>query len=169
MSDLLRLVLNDIKVNPFFKSKVIVVLYRIAHYFSMGPFYLKLLGIPAIFFYIFLTEWILGVEIHPKTKIGKNFRIFHGCGLVINGYSHIGDDCIVRQGVTIGNILKKNGEISGAPKIGSGVEFGANSQVLGDVVIGDFARIGAGAVVITDVPSGATAVGVPARVILGRN
>lgn len=54
------------------------------------------------------------------------------------------------------------------PIIGDGVLLGAGCCILGDVKIGDGAKIGANAVVLCDVPDGATAVGIPARIILNK-
>ncbi|WP_373994222.1 serine O-acetyltransferase, partial [Fischerella thermalis] len=51
------------------------------------------------------------------------------------------------------------------PRLGKGVEVGAGAKILGNVTIGDYARIGANAVVLCDVPAGATAVGIPAKII----
>jgi serine O-acetyltransferase len=68
---------------------------------------------------------------------------------------------VLRQGVTIGN-LKLDGPV---PRLGNRVNVGAYAQILGDITIGDDAQIGAMSVVLSDVPPGATAVGIPARVI----
>ena len=68
---------------------------------------------------------------------------------------------MLRQGVTIGNV-RIDGPV---PRIGNRVNIGAYAQILGDVSVGDGANIGAMAVVLRDVPAGATAVGVPARII----
>ena len=54
---------------------------------------------------------------------------------------------------------------SNGPKIGNNVFIGAGAKVLGDIRIGDNVKIGANAVVINDIPDGATAVGVPAKII----
>jgi serine O-acetyltransferase len=106
-----------------------------------------------------------GVELLPVTRVGPGLRIHHGDNIVINADAVIGADCVLRQGVTIGH-LEPGG---GAPVIGDGVVFGAYAQVLGNVVVGDGARIGAMSLVLQDVPPGATAVGVPARIIPPRH
>jgi serine O-acetyltransferase len=110
-----------------------------------------------------LTEAYTGVELPPETAVGPGLRIWHGGNVVINPNTRIGADCVVRQGVTLGNLVPGGP----APVLGDGVELGAYAQVLGDITIGDGARIGAMSVVLTDVPAGATAVGVPARVLTG--
>ena len=75
----------------------------------------------------------------------------------------IGDDVVIRQGVTIG--LRTTGR-RGAPVIGNRVDIGAGAKLLGNIRIGDDAVIGANAVVLCDVPAGALAVGVPAVIKL---
>ncbi len=108
-----------------------------------------------------LAEVLTGIELPPDVEIGPRLRIWHGGNIVINPGVVIGADCVLRQGVTIGNV-----HVDGpVPRIGNGVNIGAYAQILGDVTIGDGANIGAMAVVLRDVPAGATAVGVPARVI----
>lgn len=113
-----------------------------------------------------LAEMLCGVTIGVSAKIGQRLVIEHSGAIVIHGRSEIGNDCIVRQGVTIGN--KDLSDPLGAPIIGHRVNIGAGAKILGRVRIGDGAQIGANAVVLHDVPAGAVAVGVPARVIVKR-
>lgn len=110
-----------------------------------------------------LSEIFLGVYIGGSAKIGRRLVIEHSGAIVIHGASVIGDDCIVRQGVTIGN--KNKNDPLAAPIIGSRVNIGAGAKLLGRIRIGDDVEIGANAVVISDIPSGVSAVGVPARII----
>jgi serine O-acetyltransferase len=112
-----------------------------------------------------LAEMLCGVTIGVAAKIGHRLVIEHSGGIVVHGQAVLGDDCIIRQGVTIGN--KRLDKPMEAPHIGNRVNIGAGAKILGAVQIGDDAEIGANAVVITDVPAGALAVGVPARIILG--
>ena len=100
-------------------------------------------------------------EIPLNSQIGGGLRINHPNGIVIHPDSYIGPNCIIFQQVTIGE-----GPTPGLPTIGADVLIGAGAKVLGGVTIGDHARVGANAVVLTDVPAGATAVGIPARIIL---
>lgn len=105
-------------------------------------------------------EVTCGITIGSTARIGKRFVIEHfGC-IVIHGHAVIGDDCKIRQCVTIG--AKSPDRPMDAPRIGSRVSIGVGAVLLGNVVVGDDAYIGANAVVISDVPSGALAVGVPA-------
>jgi serine O-acetyltransferase len=102
-----------------------------------------------------------GIEIPRHTRIGPGLRIHHAGPIVVNPEVVIGRDCTLRHGVTIGN-LTPGGPV---PVIGDRVEFGVYAQVLGGVKIGEDARIGAMTLVLEDVPAGATAVGIPARIL----
>jgi serine O-acetyltransferase len=109
-----------------------------------------------------LAEVLTGVELPCETVVGRRFRIDHFGGIIISGDAVFGDDCIVRNGVTVG--LRNTGE-SGSPILGDRVDVGAGAKILGPIRIGDDVAIGANAVVLTDVPSNSIAVGVPARVL----
>jgi serine O-acetyltransferase len=104
----------------------------------------------------------LHVSIHPSATIGSGMFIDHGTGVTIGEGVVMGDDVSMLQGVTIGR--SPEGQ-AGAPRIGRGVLLSAEATVLGNIEIGDFAKIGAGSLVIASVPSGYTAVGVPARLV----
>jgi serine O-acetyltransferase len=104
---------------------------------------------------------VTGADIPLNCDIGGGFLLPHPNGVVIFPDSVIGPNCLVFQQVTIG----VGGAKSGAPVLGGNVEVGAGAKILGGVHIGDYARIGANAVVLQDVPAGATAVGVPARIV----
>jgi serine O-acetyltransferase len=105
-----------------------------------------------------------GVIIGVSAKIGRLFVIEHTGGIVVHGQAVLGDDCIFRQGVTIG--IKRLDKSIDAPHTGNPVSIGAGAKILGAVHIGDDVEIGANAVFITDVPAAAIAVGEPARIIL---
>ncbi|OYY52853.1 MAG: serine acetyltransferase [Polaromonas sp. 39-63-203] len=111
-----------------------------------------------------LAEMLCGVTIGVSARIGRRLVIEHSGAIVVHGLAVIGDDCIIRQGVTIGN--RRMDRPLEAPQLGHRVNVGAGAKILGAVRVGDDADIGANAVVITDVPAGALAVGVPARIIL---
>ncbi|MCV6636134.1 serine O-acetyltransferase [Candidatus Albibeggiatoa sp. nov. NOAA] len=109
------------------------------------------------------SRWLTGVEIHPGATIGERFFIDHGMGIVIGETAEIGDDCTLYHGVTLGGTSWQKGKRH--PTLGKDVVVGAGAKVLGPVHIGDGARIGSNAVVVKDVPSGATVVGIPARIV----
>ena len=109
----------------------------------------------------FGADALLGIEIPCEAVIGKGFTIEHTGAIVISGDAVFGDDCIVRQGVTVG---LRNRNRRGSPRIGNRVDIGAGAKLLGAITIGDDVAIGANAVVLCDVPSGSIAVGVPAVV-----
>ena len=105
---------------------------------------------------------IYGIEIPYTAKVGQRVIIEHQHGVVIHGHCVIGDDCILRQGVTLG--IKNLDAPDAAPKLGQRVNVGAGAVILGDITIGDDVQIGANAVVTKDVPSKAVAMGVPATI-----
>ena len=104
-----------------------------------------------------------GIEIHPGAQIGRRLVIDHGCGIVIGETAEIGDDCLIYHGVTLGGTGKDQGKRH--PTIGNNVLISCGAKVLGPFKVGDNARIAANAVVLTGVPEGATAVGIPAKVV----
>ncbi|MDB5810981.1 MAG: serine O-acetyltransferase [Betaproteobacteria bacterium] len=110
-----------------------------------------------------LGRWLTGIEIHPGARIGRRFFIDHGMGVVIGETAEIGDDCTLYHGVTLGGTSWNKGKRH--PTLGNGVVLGAGAKILGPITIGDRARVGSNAVVVKDVPPGATAIGIPARII----
>jgi serine O-acetyltransferase len=126
----------------------------------------KLLRAPLSILYRMLYRKVrntYGIELPYTVNLGRRVVIEHQGAIVIHGYSTIGDECIIRQGVTLGNRhLEKPLE---APRLGKRVNVGAGAKIFGNVNIGDNANIGANAVVLQDVPAGATAVGVPAKIL----
>ncbi|HET6336825.1 MAG TPA: hypothetical protein VFG30_26555 [Polyangiales bacterium] len=104
-----------------------------------------------------------GIELPYSVQLGRRVVIEHQGAIVIHGDSVIGDECIIRQGVTLGN--RRLNEPFDAPVLGQRVNVGAGAKILGKVSIGDGAAIGANSVVIGDVPPGRIAIGVPAKVL----
>ena len=103
---------------------------------------------------------VTGADIPLNCRIGGGFKLPHPNGVVIHPQVEIGINCCIFQQVTLGK------QPSGVPRIGAHVEIGAGAKILGNVIVGNHVKIGANAVVVCDVPDGATAVGVPARIIL---
>ncbi|MEC5388365.1 serine O-acetyltransferase [Uliginosibacterium sp. H3] len=110
------------------------------------------------------SRWWTGIEIHPGAKIGRRVFIDHGTGVVIGETAEVGDDCTIYQGVTLGGTSLYRG-VKRHPTLEHGVVVGAGAKVLGGFTVGEGAKIGSNAVVTKPVPAGATAVGIPARVI----
>ena len=108
------------------------------------------------------TRAATGVEIHPGATIGRRLFIDHGMGVVIGQTAVVGDDVVLFHSVTLGGRSMTHGKRH--PTVGDRVVVGAGAKILGPVWIGDDAQIGANAVVVKDVPAGAVAVGVPAKV-----
>ena len=144
-----------------------LILHRVAHAMWVRGFRL---------FARWLSQFgrfFTGIEIHPGAMVGRRFFIDHGMGVVIGETAEIGDDVTLYHGVTLGGIapsidsplqrMQKR-----HPTIKDGAIIGSGAQILGPVTIGEKARIGANAVVVKDVPAGATAVGIPARLCAAR-
>src|SRR5262249_779989 len=96
-----------------------------------------------------LLSVITSSDIDPNSTIGERLMLPHPNGVIFHANAVIGDDCMIMQQVTIGELSDIE-----APVIGSRVYIGAGAKILGDIVIGDGARIGANAVVLCDVPPG---------------
>ena len=108
-------------------------------------------------------RWLTGIEIHPGATIGRRFFIDHGMGVVIGETAEICDDVTLYHGVTLGGTSWAKGKRH--PTLQDGVVVGAGAKVLGPITIGAGAKVGSNAVVVRDLPPGATAVGIPARIV----
>ncbi|MCT9809740.1 serine O-acetyltransferase [Acidovorax sp. Be4] len=111
-----------------------------------------------------LARWLTGIEIHPGAVIGERVFIDHGMGVVIGETAVVGDGCTIYHGVTLGGTSLYKG-VKRHPTLGRDVVVSAGAKVLGGFEVGDGAKIGSNAVVIKPVPAGATAVGIPARIL----
>lgn len=109
---------------------------------------------------------VYGIELPYSATVGRRVIFEHQSGVVIHGAAVIGDDCVIRQNVTLG--IRREDEPDQAPRLSRGVSVGAGAVLLGGIDVGDGASIGANAVVVKDVPAGATAVGVPAKILNGK-
>jgi serine O-acetyltransferase len=105
-----------------------------------------------------------GIEIHPGATIGRRVFIDHGMGVVIGETAEIGDDCTLYHGVTLGGTSWNKGKRH--PTLERGVVIGAGAKVLGPIILHEGAKVGSNAVVVREVPAGATAVGIPARIVV---
>jgi len=111
-----------------------------------------------------VARFLTGIEIHPGAIVGRRVFIDHGMGIVVGETAEIGDECTLYQGVTLGGTSLYKGA-KRHPTLGRGVVVSAGAKVLGGFTVGDGARVGANAVLLKPVPAGATAVGIPARII----
>ena len=110
-----------------------------------------------------ISRFLTGIEIHPAVKIGKNFFIDHGMGIVIGETTVIGDNVSIYQGVTLGGTKWEKRKRH--PSISDNVVIGAVAKVLGPITVGKNSKIGANSVVTRNVPSNTVVVGIPARVV----
>jgi serine O-acetyltransferase len=111
-----------------------------------------------------VSRFLTGIEIHPGAVIGERVFFDHAMGVVVGETAEIGDGCTIYQGVTLGGTSLYKGT-KRHPTLGKDVVVSAGAKVLGGFTVGDGAKIGSNAVVIKPVPAGATAVGIPARII----
>ncbi len=114
-----------------------------------------------------IGRWLTGIEIHPGAKIGSCVFIDHGMGVVIGETAEVGNGCTIYQGVTLGGTSLYRGE-KRHPTLGAGVVVGAGAKILGGFTVGDGARIGSNSVVVKEVQAGATVVGIPGRIVEGK-
>ena len=104
------------------------------------------------------------IPLQPGATIGERVFFDHAMGVVVGETAEIGDGCTIYQGVTLGGTSLYKGA-KRHPTLGKNVVVSAGAKVLGGFIVGDDAKIGSNAVVIKPVPAGATAVGIPARII----
>jgi putative colanic acid biosynthesis acetyltransferase WcaB len=142
------------------KGTVFLCFFRVSGLFTKNLF-LRIIGLPIRLIYKLFIQWILGIDIPDSTKIGANFNLFHGIGVVINASTIVGDNVTIRQCTTIGNARPSGG----SPIIGDNVEIGSNVVIIGEIRVGKNSTIGAGSVLTTDIPDNSVVVGNPARVI----
>ena len=148
--------------DPWRQGVWVLLVYRFGCWrYTVRP---ALLRKPLSFLYRLMkigVQILTGIDLPCETRVGRRLVIEHFGGIVVSGDAVIGDDVVLRHGVTLG--LRRTGT-AGAPVVGNGVDIGAGAKILGPVRIGDGAVIGANAVVLCDVPAGALAVGIPARI-----
>jgi serine O-acetyltransferase len=109
----------------------------------------------------YITRVVYGIELPRTTRVGHRVIIGHQGGIVISGEATIGDDCVIRQNVTVG----ATEEAGPVPTIGNRVDIGAGAVIVGGVTVGDDVGIGPNAVVVTDVPAGSRVVAPPSQIL----
>ncbi|HLI58767.1 MAG TPA: serine O-acetyltransferase EpsC [Solirubrobacteraceae bacterium] len=106
-----------------------------------------------------ISRAVTGIEIHPAARIGREFFIDHGMGVVIGETAEIGDGVTLYQGVTLGGTGFATGKRH--PTLQDNVTVGSGAKLLGPITIGHGSKVGANSVVIHDVPPNTTVVGNP--------
>lgn len=136
-----------------------ILIYRLSH-----KLWVKNWKLSARIISLF-ARWLTGVEIHPGAKVGKNFFIDHGMGVVIGETAEIGDNVTMYHGVTLGGTSSYNSKKGEKrhPSIGDNVVVGAGALVLGPIKVGNNSKIGANATVVKNVEANTVVVGVAAH------
>jgi len=120
-------------------------------------------GLTVYEFFYFVLRVLTGIDIPLEAVIGEGLYIGHYGGIIVHPDSHLGKNCNISQGVTIGEAGR--GSRRGIPRIGERVYIGPGAKIFGAITIGDDVAIGANAVVNSSVPDGAVVGGIPARII----
>lgn len=142
--------ITEVKDNPGLKSKIVVLLFRLATLHARKWYFLYPLTVFFVVMNKLINEIIIGIEIPYQTKIGKGFKIWHAHAIVINKHCIIGNNFSIRQSCTIGSNKKSYPDKF---LIGNNVSMGANSCILSDdIIIGNNVIIGAGVIVMNNVP-----------------
>jgi serine O-acetyltransferase len=98
---------------------------------------------------------VTGADIPLNCQLGGGLMLVHANGIVIHPDAQVGPNCLILQQVTL----------TEGVRLGGHVDVGSGAKIIRPIAVGDHANVGANAVVLSDVPAGATAVGVPARII----
>lgn len=146
------------------KGQLVLFLFRSVQLINRSMFF-KIILFPYLMLYRFFVEWLLGIELPRKLTAGKNLILYHGQALVVNQGVVIGDNCVLRNSVTIGHKKLADGSFTACPIIGNYVDIGANVCIIGNITVGNNVIIGAGAIVVKNVPDNCVVVGNPARII----
>ncbi|QGF40717.1 serine acetyltransferase [Limosilactobacillus gastricus] len=143
------------------KGKLILNIYKYGqkHYGQSGFWHHFNYKVYKVLDIVFILG-LFGSEIQVSQSISSRIYLYHPYGIIINRNSVIGDGCIIRQQVTIGN---KGIDYTECPIIGENVEIGAGAKIIGNIKIGSNSKIGANAVVTKSFPENSILVGVPAR------
>jgi len=130
-----------------------ILTHRVAHALQES-------GVPVVPMALsYASRAVTGVEIHPAARIGGDFFIDHGSGVVIGETAEIGERVTLYQGVTLGGTGFARGKRH--PSVEDDVTIGSGAKLLGPITVGHAAKVGANTVVIEDVPPDSTVVGNP--------
>jgi putative colanic acid biosynthesis acetyltransferase WcaB len=150
------------------RIKSVLLLFRLATYSYHGKSSWRLAFRPIAVLYKLYSEFLLGIELPAGTVIGSGLRLYHGVGLVVHKGARLGNDCTLRQSVTIGNKGGTGLDANVLPVIGNNVEFGAGSMVIGNVRVGNHVTLGAGVVVTKDIADHSVVVGQSPRILASK-
>ncbi|MBP2856850.1 serine acetyltransferase [Dickeya oryzae] len=145
------------------KSKLVILLFRLSTIWQSSNLLLKIVSLPFVILNKVINEWVFCVEIPHRTQIGFGLKIYHPHCIVLNADVVIGDNCTLRQGVTIGSVVNRDGQVTESPVLGNQVELGANAILLGDITVGDNVKVGAGTVVTKSLAENKVVVGYGVR------
>lgn len=132
----------------------------------------RILSLPLDIFYILghrFCRSFYGIEIRRTAHLGRRLQIGHQHGIVLHDHLRMGDDCVIRQGVTFGISSAEAWTPGEGPVVGNNVSLGVGAVIVGNVTIGDNVSIGPNCVVTADVPADRTLFIPPPRAIPNQN
>ncbi len=142
-----------------------IAIYRFGNWlYATRPFLLVRFPLKVVYFFAYMfSELVMEMCLDPQATIGGGLFIAHIGGIHINPQATIGSNCDIAHRVTIGASAMGR---QGSPTIGNNVYIGTGAALVGKIKIGDGAKIAANTLVITNVPDGATVMGVPGRIVM---
>lgn len=142
-----------------------ITIYRFGHWLYVEkPFVLARIPLKVVHFFAYkFSEVVMEMCLDPQATIGGGLYIAHIGGIHINPLATVGSNCDIAHRVTIGTSAMGR---KGAPVVGNNVYIGTGATLAGKIKVGDGAKIAANTLVITNVPEGATVMGVPGRIIM---
>lgn len=107
------------------------------------------------------TNLTVGCHIPDEVEFGEDPHFVHAKDVLMHPKVKLGDRVGMMHAVTLATTVDR----PGVPEIGDDVFIGAGAVIVGPVKVGDGARIAPNSLVMQNVPAGATAIGVPARIV----
>jgi serine O-acetyltransferase len=142
-----------------------IAIYRFGNWlYTTDPFVLVRIPLKVVYFFAYMfSEVVMEMCLDPQATIGGGLYIAHIGGIHINPQAIIGSNCDIAHRVTIG--ASAMGRL-GSPTLGDKVYIGTGATLVGKIRVGSGAKIAANTLVMTNVPEGATVMGVPGRIIM---